>query len=686
MLRFLRKYQLIIMAVGGSLLMVAFLLSSVLQQLPRMGFSSTIATVDVAGRSQKVKNLEYSDAGREVEFLKTLFGSPTSNPIESMINPPGAMENDPEYIPFEGNMHWILLKREAERAGLIGGPSEGDGMLESMIASFTLNFGDEETARNLVNDLFIRGLRTVGFSPDEGRQALANFIGVQRLINLYRSAGVASENRLRQLARDLYYRVSVDLIPIEADQFIDEQPEPTEEEIQAHFEKYAAIEPGEGEYGLGYRQPDRLKFEYLRIPYTSILEQVDATGLDARTWFMQNPGAYPLAPEQEEVPAYEEIAGDVMILYRREQAEQKVREIVRSIKTALYRSMQGIERRGEYYDLPDDWSERQLSFEALREQLQNEFDVEVEYVAETGEWHELSALAMDFRDGIGRAALRSGSRVTRFPQLMESVREFGSPQIPGLQAGVAGQEPLRSYVTSPLRRGPMVPEDLYFYRVTEVDPERPAQTPDEVREQIVRDLKRIAAFNELAANAEEWRRRALDEGFDALAESLETRVVPSSVTRYSIFALRQDGTLEYAPITPLGASPELSEKILAIVAPLEPLAIVEESIPEAERTIVHPVENGLTLAIVRVTNHTPVSKERYQALLSRGLQVGGAQVSLDEALTLDETIEIEESPWSYDRLKTQYRVVMRDPGDDEEGAIGEDEVDDVEVSAEDATG
>ncbi len=111
MLKFLRKYDKWILAVGGSLLMVAFLLPQALQQLGQSGGERVVATF--AGGT--VTAQERIDANTRVRFLASAAG-----PVLAQL---GVNEAD----------HWVMLVDEARRGGFIGGPETGREYFSNLV-------------------------------------------------------------------------------------------------------------------------------------------------------------------------------------------------------------------------------------------------------------------------------------------------------------------------------------------------------------------------------------------------------------------------------------------------------------------------------------------------------------------------------------------------------------------------
>ena len=678
MLKFLRKYQAWLLAVGGSLLMVAWLLPSTIGQMGNMGFTPVIATIAYEGDTHEIRDHEWRRAAAEMTFIESLYKDPRATDFDlgQLLGFPPANPDDPNSTAgLRDAAHWLLLKTEADLAGLIGGPGDGESVVNQLALVFGQGVGEEEAFRRARD--YVMGQAAESGIPtyEDALQALAHYNGIQRLIDTYRAAPVVSDVRLQNLAEDLRHTVSVAAVLVDAGKFIDEVPEPTEEELQAHFEKYRDVRPGEGEFGLGYRLEDRAQVEYLTLDYDSVLESIPATGLNGRRWYDQNRPR--LEAGGRVVPPFDEIADDAIAAYRREKAEEKMAEISQFVKAELLGELKSLPRDGEYRVLPGDWEQTRLSLEDLRQQIQDRFGVEASYTADTQKWLNAGDLAM--LEGIGASSRPAGAAPVGFVDLVFAHKEFENPQPAltgaGLQAGVVDPVFLRSTerVASQLDAR-LAPDDAYLYRVIAVDRARPPQTLDEVRDQAVKDVKRIKAFEKLQAEADTWVARAAEgpDALDNLAESLEGRVLRGSTSRVDS---RRAGTGEFEPSVVSGLPPsrELTQEAFARLDEIGLTARLDE-VDMARRVFAVSVPERLGLAVVRLERHDPVSREDWTSLLDRGVPapMGAPRspLSLSDVLVRKDFEDEALAPFSFEAMKKRFDYVEKRKGAEEEGEMG----------------
>lgn len=675
MLKFLRKYQAWILAIGGSLLMVAFLLPEAIQRLGTPSMNRKIIRLTINGQTAAVRARDWQTAGAEMALLETMFGR--TRDLGPLLNLPALDPEDPASPGLHGTDHWLLLKREAQLAGLIGGVSDGDDQLRQQ-AEFIAQppqFTAEQAYDRLLEGLATEANR-VGLTLDQAKEAFATLAGIRRLIDGYSGSAPASDSRQRHILAQFEDRTAIGFVFIDAATQIDDLPEPDVALLEAHFEKYRDVEPGAGEQGFGYRLEDRVRLEYLTIRYQSVYDRIAGSGLEARKWYQKNASSVSQNPS-EPPPPFDEVANDAIAAYRRAKAEETMAEIARFIKSELLRQTQPLERDGLYRVLPEDWAQRRVSFEALREQVQEKFGATVEYRADTQAWAPLSELTT--LEGIGGASRQAGALNLGLRQLIAAHREFGGEGPSGLQVGIADPDLLRRNEFSRGRVGAAsYPGDAYLYRVLEVDAARPPASLDEVREAVVKDVKRLQAYEGLAADLASWRQRGIDAGLDELAKEMDTFVRRGTVSRYGTTSSKA-GNFQPTAVGGL-TSPTLVRAVFDRVAPIDPLTRLAD-LPVEERLFAVAVPERLGVAVVNLERRFPVSQERWRLAIDSGLRLSAistqSSLSLSQVLMYRDFTDTAMTPFSFEAMKARFNFVdLREtepqPGEPEMGS-GEDQ-------------
>ena len=664
MLKFFRRYRNWVLAVGGSILMVAFLLGGVLSQLKNIAPSPTIATITVQGSTQKIKDKDRQRAGMELEMFKRAFPNMLSTLVDTLHE---YDDGDADHGPLDDPLHWYLLKLQASNAGLMGGVGDARNWLIQqatlMMQANPSNDGNIDLAYQQILNLMASGV-SGRLNERDILLAIADYLAVQRLIGSYHGAELPSDYRIQNFGKLFLDSVNVRAILIDASNFIDVQPEPDEKAIQSHFEKYRDIEPGEGEYGLGYRLPDRAKFEYIKIDYQSVFESIKATGLDARLWYEKNKSKILPPPGKTEILTYEEAADKALEAYKREKADEEMDRIINAVKAKLLRSSRSLQRDGDYRLIPKDWPSKRLSFTDLRQSIQDEFGVTVTYTAIGDHWVDI-AKPTDVGE-IAFAQRPAGSQRLRLSQVLESYRELGRPQIVGLQNGLADIVPLRGrdFPENLIKTNPGGHlTDAFFMRVTSIDPARPPKTVDEVRSQVVQDLKRISAYNGLKSQQNDWLVRANQEGLDQLAKTWSAKPLGGRVSRLDVGALSSGDGFAPSRIFGIGRNLDLVNAVLAKADKIDQIGDVRDE-PVEQRTVVAPIPESLGLAIVRIDTITPMTKESLQAQIQRSssFKKKNGETARYGFADLYATYELDnkipgENPFAFDTLKKMYDFI-----------------------------
>jgi len=625
MLKFLRKYQTIVLAVGVSLLMVAFLLNDVMLQISHIFGGQTTGTIVVNGSNEDIDSKEFESAAIDYRVLSKLnevfeefFPSRGMTVMDVLIDPRPLGPEDPNRISVQGAWHWALLKREASEAGLMGGRLDANVFSAELAAMFVARRAPIEQAAQEVDVRLQRLAGVANVSLTHVQDALASYVGVRRLVTLYQEAGVYSDGRLQHIAADFGHAANVTALFLDAGAMLASASEPAEDAIAAQFEKYRDTAPGTGQYGFGYRQPDRVKVEYLTVDYDSILAKIDVSGVDARKWYLENKNNQEFIRTVGTPPApvpYEQVSVEIISRLKNERAQSLAGEISKFIKSEILPESQGLERDGDYRKVEADWSARAISLEALRERVQNQFGVDVNYRAHNDKWLSIADLNDPAVVGDIASAVRDfGSQSVRFSELATSVRELGHPrQGSTLQVGLTETEPVYVKKTIYSFNRPLPPNtDMFFYRITAADNERPAASLDEVREQIVRDLKRFEVYTNLVAQQETWKQKAIDEGIDKVGDPYGLKPRSRMIARYDARMLQMGQGIQASEVPGVGRYQALSDAIMTRAYSFDPRGLFSE-VPKPDRFVVMPIEDRLGLAVVEITANNPMSRENWQS-------------------------------------------------------------------------
>jgi hypothetical protein len=629
MFKFLRKYSVWILGFGGTLLLIAFLAPNVIQQLAqRAGYAGT--TQATVGDGETVGFDEWQKVVAESQIIDRLGAS---------IPGVGKLES-PE--------HWYLLSREADRAGLT------PAMQAVSI--------DEQTLLNISGN--------TGSRPQLVLETLAHLQGIQRLVQTYQMTGRFSDRRLNKAATDLLSSVAAETIVIPA--VPEDNGSFSEDDLQAQLDAWAETPKGEGDHGFGYKLPDRFKVEWLYIPANSIAQATKASeefsSREQRKYWRRNETdpRFPAIGEDSKIP---EVVSNA---YLDELTGKTRSKIARSATDKLREPRRGVEESNGFYVLPENWGANSLPFEKLNSELQEEFSLPLPEYGSQASWtttsdaNNLPVIGSVIASNLGNSA-------TDFKTLVSSAKEFDPNGLFRIQEGVSS--PILETANG----------DLAIFRITDTDPARAPHNLDEVRDDVVYDLGRIARWKTLQLEADLIEELARNDGM--LAASIKYGATVNPPQPVMLVDTGVPTILDAETARPLmtqsimqrlGLGQRLSEMnsrvptlekndatvIQAIIdqAVDLPLEIPVASLPAEDRVFIVSSPENMALVLVRVTGTTPASSELATDFSGRTSPVLQTMLSVDE---LGGANAISEA-FSFDTLAQRHNFERGRRGDAEE--------------------
>lgn len=676
MLKILDKYKKYVLAVGGSLLMVAFIMPSAMSQLRGDPGKRVVAYVG----DEKIRAREFAKAHGELTAL--------SKAAPLLVSNLGIRQND--------DLHWFLLSTQAERAGLVGAEGDGDLFVSEdlpqvlavtiararRIPDFYLQ--QQGVWQQLVSEgqkaapNFVEAARRDShLTPQEMSMAFAKLRGALRLEQAYQQAARLSERRLKETAKFLVEFVGVDTVVVPASRLIDSVKEPTEAELAEHFAKYRDIVPGTGDNGIGYRQPNRVKLGWLFLDHLAISDSVKVDAVEAnKRWRKENPAK----------PA-EEFAKDRAEIEKK-MKEEKVASIMAQVDKIWRAQVQQATRRldadGPYKKLPADWATSRPSLEAIARAIVEDLKVgtgvdipQPAVVVRDASW--LTMRDVQRIPGIGQAQVTIGNATGSAAELVFTSRELLEKQNqPPTGVAVQAGLPIADAYAADAK------QNRYYVMVLDAKKAAAPETLDEIRGEVVKGYKTIVAYETLKKDSESYENTAKSDGLDAIAK---------------MFEIPQDTPPE-ADLAPVDLVPDVlvsrdqvrgndariridafRDAALAIGDTLNPLVAVD-TVPKDKRTFRVMLPKSLAVAIGQVSKLEPLTEEYYR-------QVGEALVRRKQDMEFEKTMPKEkvDNPFSVASLKTQlnFRMVKGDIADREEKkGEGDEQTPDEDVAPADA--
>ncbi len=264
-LGFFRKRQKMVIIIMV-LLMIAFLIPSSLRSC-----AGERNRGDVAMGTTSAGEISYNDRQQARFELEVLSRPPlqleryaySRHPIARQVGMAFAMLSNERNTP---DLAYAMLKHEAEKAGI--GVSDGE-------VDYFLGFlgVKGESYANFISEM----RQSASFSEEQTREIVANWLKVYKNYVATLPPLTPSEAELRQFHRNMEEQVKVQAVLFDANDYLNQVPPPTKEEIQAHFNKYRMAQEGVyttfDSFGFGYMKPREFIVDFL-FADADVLERV----------------------------------------------------------------------------------------------------------------------------------------------------------------------------------------------------------------------------------------------------------------------------------------------------------------------------------------------------------------------------------------------------------------------------
>ncbi len=680
MLRFIRKYQLFILVIGGSLLMIVFLLEPVLTRLAPSPMKAKVAKLEDGTNFTRA---DTQRANVAISLLRRVH--PRALGPRSV----GGIGLDPSN---ESSMalHWLLLVKQAEMAGLVGEAGDGVSWIDELAQMearviviseaqqglITNNAQAEqrlaELANQISNTMHTNASRSAGMARstlDDVYRILAQARGVYRLLSAMQTMPSFSDVNAIHAAHEALDAVAINAALLDSNLAAAAVAEPTDEQLQAFFDTYKAQSPEDNEYRIGYTQPTRIALGWLTLDKNVFMNAVKVDRVELHKLWSQNrdqyPEEFPVEKFNLEAQYRERIATDMMI------------DADRIIRAQIITATKGLSKTNGILTLPDDWESRRPKLEDIArlvvERINERFSVllptpQITIIGDR--W--LTGNDIASLPGYGSSTYRIGSRqlpTYTLPQFFE----LEEPNTLGLdvQVGLPIVDPAAEDQLG----------NRYYAVILDVRQQGPAESVDDVtRERVVADYKSVEGFKLLSARIEEFK-SAIESGGDlAPAIELATSLVPNpeSIRTPDVkrnILVRRD-SIDRGRLTSF-VEPSLNVEsfrtaVIAAAAGIDPLA-TPQAVAADPIAVVVALPESRSVAISRVVAPRPVSIEEFRALSNGVVATAGQQELAQASRDL-------EDPFSFKALAARYGLTWLD--EDKAKEAGADESESAEESSE----
>ena len=615
MLKLLRQYNQWILVVGGTLLLIAFLMPSAIQGLAQRSAVSGATWATYAGGTATGADLE--EAQKELRVVEVLQNR--------VLNQLGATKEP---------AHWWLLVHEAREAGLVGGEGEGEAAIAQIAAASGI--APEQALFNIS--------RASGTNRDVVLTTLAKVQGVMRLMNLSVGIDRVSDQRLKRSIARALLAVSGDLVVIDArkNTTIDAAA-PTEERLNEQLKKFAdKARPADNAIGMdsfGYRTPDRVKIEWITISKADVAKSVanspELATLALKKRFAQDPKKY----GGTDASGFAALETTVRAAVTEELVKARVDEIAKFTGDQLGLAQRSLKRDGAYFVLPADWTSQMPALQALAQTVASEFAIPAPTYQSSGEkW--LSVTDMRDVPGLGTSRTSKFGAPASATQIAFNSKELSNPNIAA---------PVQANIASPALTADN--GDVCFFRIIAAEGAKTTTDLAAVRADVEKDVLALARFEWLDSNKDAIAAQAAADGIRTVADKFGSKVefakdIAEANPNYIGYGIRMGSGL-----AALNNDPKAIAAIIDRASKI-PFAADMNSVPIAQRTIAVPVPGQLSLAVLQITSMTPVTQERYGELAGAIMAQNGSrivEVTRDPELAIDPI-----GLFGYDALAKRY--------------------------------
>lgn len=647
MLKFLRRFGKHLIVVGGSLLLIAWLVPSAMQEWVQNPERRVVMYID----GKKVRAKEYQHWQLELAALRNLIGN----------------DND----LFESVEHYMLLARSAQRSGLVGSATEGRSVIPVIATQrarmvevrkiYEQNPNYAQFPVSLVSQLVqpadvaaqaviqeaalnanLQEAANSSLPVKDIEMALARLRGISRLQSQYASIGRVSRPRALLEAQRQLDRSTIDVVMVSADRNIGEVGEPDDAALQEQLTKFKDLKPGEGEFGIGYLLPPRAKIQYLTLDRAKISQKISPDIKELKRVFRDE---YTKTKPDE---TFEEARPALELQYKAKVVDQILVYADQSFRTEVALATRSLPDDPEtgLKKLPADWADKRPDLSGLAHKIVAWVEDKTKPdpsrpgiridppEVKTLESQFLTATELAELPGIGASSRVRGSSRESFAAYVLSVRELQPRSTLSLQVGIPFDEATKD------NNG-----NQYHFVVLDTRPESVPASVDEARTMLVRDWKRLQAYKLLVdRDAEALKQRAIAEGLAALDERKPT--FPGGPPTPS--SLKSNLTVSRMNVSDASSGldfPVFRDKVIEAASKFEPTQDVS-ALDVSARTFVVPMPQKLSLAVGVIKSLTPITVEAFRQ----------NQLRLASQLQADEAKDMENSPYTLERLKKTFNV------------------------------
>ncbi len=569
LMKWLRKNNKKLMAIVVIVLMIAFIGGSSFQMLFR-GSGGAKAAIAYYGQKHKINHYDRMAADQELEILGALGGDNIARSqgmgglllselvfrqnrdvgVADMARQAiqrnrfrisdAQLSQMSESHNVPGDLFWILLSEEARAAG-IRMPNEEVGRLLEGVIPQLFKSSYAQVIPSIMNK----------FNAPEDRilTTFGKLLAVLQYAQVICSGEDVTTSQIKHMASNESESLNAELVQFKASYFVNKEEIPPEQTVAAQFDKYKANFPGAvseaNPFGFGYRLPDRVQFEYIALKLPDIAAIIKpVTDEEAEQYYQQNRERQftqkvptdpndPNSPQTTQVKSYAEVADTIRSQLQRQRVLTKAEQILAEAKNLADVNLPSASVGGQ-----EPTAEQRMKKAGDYEKIAKELGDRNKIALYSGRTGLLSAMNVQGDRYLRRMFLTTyGYTPVPLTQILFSTKELGDRA-----TILLSMPPTPMYVTFGPARDPMsatamdlTGQIMMIARVVAVEKSAPptnvgvafsTRTPSfgdkpepksqsfSVEEQVVNDVKALAAWDTTKSKAEEFMTLATKDGWD----------------------------------------------------------------------------------------------------------------------------------------------------------------------------
>ncbi len=483
MMKFFRKYNKQLLAFFMVLLMIVFIGGSALQGLLAPDLNVEIAKSNLGSITQH----DQRAANDETRILESM-GQNWQRPLFNDTDP---------ITPVD----WILLSREADKLGVSVDEAaiETNSSFESMM----------DQVRIVAHNLRVK--------PSTVVAAMAKLQAIRQAAMSIATASMPSEAEVINAARNSMERVKVRAVLLPAEAFVDQNASFSEAQINEQFDKYRDRERGPG-LQFGYYRKPSIKVQYIKVDRDAIAAKVGVPNEErkAKAYYEEHREKDPAfrrkaeelaaAPEGPQAPVYvdwEQAKETAITKLRKEYADENVQKIADWLISTMTDPWMGIApAESGYKSAPSEVADLEY-YSRVVKRLPQPMQFENAITIPTTDFFTQQDAAKV--PELGPLSVRSGqSLVARGFGAVAFNNEVIVPNIPS-GGKINAADYLARNQTAPFPLTDPRNGNVYLFRVIDSQPGGPSESVDQVRDQIIVDLRLQKGFEAAKVRAQSLR-------------------------------------------------------------------------------------------------------------------------------------------------------------------------------------